>query len=174
MLNLLCPKEYISSIFEVDLDSLRKKGISLLLLDLDNTLVEWHKKEASSEIVEWFSTAQGKGFCLCILSNNSKKRVAEIADFLEVPFIHKAVKPRRKAFQKAMDLLGYGPESTGVIGDQIFTDILGGNRLGLYTILVMPLTNKDFVGTKLINRQLEKLVLRKLSRKGLLNKKQGD
>lgn len=171
MFNLLCPKEYISSILQVDLDVLKEKGISVLLLDLDNTLVEWHKNEASPEITQWFIDAQKKEFRLCILSNNSKKRVAAISELLGVPFIHKAIKPRRKAFQKAMELLDCKPEEIGVIGDQIFTDILGGNRLGLYTILVAPLTDKDFLGTKLINRQLEKLVLRKLSKKGLLRKK---
>jgi len=170
MLNLLCPQEYVNSIFDVDLHNLREKGISLLLLDLDNTLLEWRKKEVSPVVIQWFANTRKMGFRLCILSNNSRKRVGEVADFLGIPFIHTAVKPRRGAFQKAMQLFGCQPRETGVIGDQIFTDILGGNRLGLYTILVTPLTDQDFFATKLIGRKLEKIVLHKLVKKGLLKK----
>lgn len=168
MLKLLCPNAYVKSILELDLDFLKQKGILLLLFDLDNTLVEWDKDVLEPQIEKWFQIAKKKGFQLCILSNNNRERVETISTILDVPFIHKAIKPRKKAFLQAMKDFSSSCERTAVIGDQIFTDVLGGNRLGLYTILVTPLTKADFWGTKIINRNLEKIVLKKLNKNGLL------
>lgn len=165
---MLCPNEYRESVLDIDLDYLKEKGISLLLLDLDNTLVEWHKEDISPSVIHWFREAKEKGFNLCILSNNCKERVEKISQSLGVSFIHKAIKPSKRAFRKAMRIYESNPWQTAVIGDQIFTDVLGGNRLGIYTILVTPLATKDFWGTKLVSRKLEKVVLKNLSKKGLL------
>ena len=92
-----------------------------------------------------------------------------MARVLDVPAISKARKPSRRAFRQALATLGTTEKETAVVGDQLFTDVLGGNRLGLYTVLVMPLSKREFFGTKAI-RSLERIVLRRLIRRGLVEK----
>ncbi|NMA92200.1 MAG: HAD hydrolase-like protein, partial [Firmicutes bacterium] len=87
-----------------------------------------------------------------------------LAGELGIPAIWYAIKPRRGAFRRAIKEMGLRPGQVAVIGDQIFTDILGGNRLGLYTILVTPLCEIEFIWTRLI-RRLESLVLEKMKRR---------
>ena len=86
------------------------------------------------------------------------------ADFLSR---HHPVKPRRRAFRKALEELKLSVSDVAVLGDQIFTDVLGGNRMGLYTILVTPISDKEFIWTKLM-RQFERLILKYLQRKNLI------
>jgi len=101
---------------------------------------------------------------MCFVSNNTDLRVKEIADRVNIPFIARAKKPRRRSFRKAMALMDTKPEHTAVVGDQIFTDILGGNRLGLFTVLVSPISRKEFIGTRLV-RILEKIILERNKKK---------
>ena len=103
------------------------------------------------------------------VSNNKKVRVSNFGRILGVPAIS-ARKPRRRAFREAMRIMNTRPETTAVIGDQIFTDVLGGNRLGLYTILVVPLSKQEFIGTRCM-RHLERVVLKILARRNLLRDK---
>jgi hypothetical protein len=106
---------------------------------------------------------------MCIVSNNKKNRVKSFANELSIPFIHKAVKPRKKAFLKGIKLLGTEIFNTAVIGDQILTDILGGNRLGFYTVLVIPMSSKELWWTRLM-RKVERVIINMLIKKGLLKK----
>ncbi len=85
----------------------------------------------------------------------------EIAKLIGIPAVYKAGKPRKRAYRKAMAMLSTTPHETMMVGDQIFTDVLGGNRLGLYTILVKPIHQQEFIGTKVM-RILERLVLRQM------------
>ncbi|HBC94015.1 MAG TPA: YqeG family HAD IIIA-type phosphatase, partial [Pelotomaculum sp.] len=87
-----------------------------------------------------------------------------VAGLLGLPAVHRAVKPLVGPFRRAMGMLGTKPAETALIGDQIFTDIFGGNLCGLYTILVVPLQGKEFWGTRLFSRPLEKIVLARLKR----------
>ncbi|MDD3705135.1 MAG: HAD hydrolase-like protein [Clostridiaceae bacterium] len=79
---------------------------------------------------------------------------------MKLPAVYKAIKPSKTAFRRAMKLMNSVPANTAVIGDQIFTDVLGGNRLGLYTILVAPISDKEFIWTRII-RKLERHILKK-------------
>ncbi|MDA8234970.1 MAG: YqeG family HAD IIIA-type phosphatase [Clostridia bacterium] len=160
MVSLLFPDWHVSSIASIDPVELQKRGIKGIVFDLDNTIITWGSRSFSPQVMEWFSHLKKMGFHLCILSNNTSGRVRGLARVLGVPAIPRAVKPRKKAFKKALRILGTSPEETAVIGDQIFTDILGGNRLGLYTILVFPMSRKEFIGTKMV-RKLERFVLKK-------------
>jgi HAD superfamily phosphatase (TIGR01668 family) len=157
---LLLPDYYFSSIFEIDLERLYQRGIRAILLDLDNTIIKRDIDIFSEEIVGWVQEAKHKNFKICIVSNNQSKRVYPLARKLGLPAICRFAKPLRTPFRQAMKLLGSEPGETVIVGDQIFTDILGGNRLGLCTILVTPLDGKEFWTTRLINRPLEKIVLR--------------
>lgn len=164
MANLLYPQIYVDSLLEVPLEDLKKKKIKAFILDLDNTLTEWNSNELRQEITEWFINIKQLGFKACILSNNGEQRIIKVAEQLGIPFIHRAKKPRRGAFYRALDLMEVQREETAVIGDQIFTDILGGNRAGLFTILVRPITRKEFLGTK-FSRAIEFFVLRRIRKK---------
>jgi hypothetical protein len=165
MLELLQPDEYVRSVFDVDLDSLKGKGIRGLIIDIDNTLVSWDTKTADPKILQWFAVLKEKGFRTCILSNNTKDRVVKFTEEIRVPAVYRAAKPRKKAFERAIGMMGTTRSDTAVIGDQIFTDVLGGKRLGLYAMLVMPVSEKEFITTKIV-RKIEKRIIRTLIVKG--------
>lgn len=169
MLELLQPREYADTLLDLDLEELRRNNITAFIFDLDNTITEWNSQEIAAEIEAWFRHIQSQGFKACILSNNGEIRIKTVADRLGIPFIHRAAKPRRKAFRRAIYIMGVTPAQTAVVGDQVFTDILGGNRAGLYTILVHPLDRREFIGTK-INRLLERLVVNRPPAKTAVSK----
>ena len=140
-------------------DELRRLGIKGLIVDIDNTLVEWNVRELARETEEWLSSLRESGIKCCLVSNSlHDARTAEFARAAGLPLIARAGKPRRRSFIKALEILGTAPCETAVIGDQIFTDILGGNRLGLFTILIEPRSPREFFGTRIV-RILERLVL---------------
>lgn len=167
MLKKLCPKHQAQSILELDLEELERTGIKGIIFDLDNTLVEWKKDSLSSEVIDLISRFKDKGFKLCILSNALEHRVEAVARILNVPYVSRAVKPRKTSFRKALEIMGTSPEQTAVVGDQLFTDILGGNRMELYTIWTPPLSPTEFVSTKAV-RQIERMVIRRFRKKGFL------
>ncbi len=144
---------------------LKARGIKGIIFDLDNTIIPRDQNTISIDIYNWILELKKQNFKLCIVSNNRRQnRVSFLAEKLGILYIYKAAKPRRKAFCKGMQLLGTDVNTTAVIGDQVFTDVIGGNRLGLFTILVVPLPGKEFWGTYFFNRQLEKLVLHKIKK----------
>ncbi|KFD41482.1 hypothetical protein DK28_0208840 [Peptococcaceae bacterium SCADC1_2_3] len=159
MLEIFYPRLFISSLPELDLKHLLKLGLKGILLDLDNTIIMRGTESCSPEIIDWLNELQGCGFKLCIISNNKSARVKMLAGELKVPAVYYAFKPFKRAFYQALGLVKTAPEETAIIGDQIFTDILGGNRLGLFTILVVPLNGKEHWLTRLINRRAEKALM---------------
>lgn len=163
MNNLLVPKLYVDSIFEIDLDNLKKIGIEALIIDIDNTLVGWDKKTAPKSVIEWFDKLKHEGFRICLVSNNTETRVVKFTENIDIQAFHKAKKPFKTTFKKAMKYLNSNKSNTAVVGDQIFTDVLGGNRIGLYTILVVPIKSKEFWWTELV-RNIERAVLRKIKK----------
>jgi len=164
LLKILYPKMYVSSILEIKLETLKELGIKGILFDLDNTIVRRDSVKFSPEVQGMLEEFKRQGFKLGIVSNNSHKRVGSIAGPMEVTSVHRAVKPWVRPFRHALKLINTAPEETALIGDQIFTDILGGNLAGLYTILVVPMEGKEFWGTRMISRPLEKFVLAKLKK----------
>jgi HAD superfamily phosphatase (TIGR01668 family) len=164
MSNILEPDIYVNSILDIPLDRLQQLHIKAFILDLDNTLTEWNSNELKDEIVAWFKQIKSRGLKACILSNNGEQRVITIAQRLGIPYLFRAQKPRRRAFRQAVVLMELAASEVAVIGDQIFTDILGGNRAGLFTILVVPIAKREFIGTK-ISRCMEFFVLHRLRRK---------
>lgn len=167
MYNLLCPNITINSLHDIKPNALQHMGIRGIIFDLDNTIIPWDSEQMSPEIIQWLHTLLAQGFKLCLVSNNMGKRVQTIAGILGIPFIARAYKPAKTGFRQAIATMELTESQVAVVGDQLFTDILGGNRLGLYTIWVTPLSAKEFVGTK-ITRRLEKLAVRMLRAKGLM------
>lgn len=157
----LYPDLYLNSIYEIDFEKLKILGIKGLIADLDNTLVAWNEEDISKRLGKWFNQAKKHGIAICVVSNNRSSRVYTFAENFDIPAIPKARKPRRKSFNRALEILNLSPREVAVIGDQMFTDVLGGNRVGLFTILIRPITDKEFIGTKFM-RKIERHFLKKL------------
>ncbi|AXF54654.1 YqeG family HAD IIIA-type phosphatase [Salicibibacter kimchii] len=162
MLSSMMPDQYAENIYEIDRKALRKKGIKGVITDLDNTLVAWDRTDATPELLEWLDDLHDEGFKITIVSNNKKKRVRTFSEPTGVSFIHSAKKPLKRAFRRATKEMGLKKEEVAVIGDQILTDVLGGNRAGYYTILVVPVSETDGWATK-ANRKIEQFVMRKMN-----------
>ncbi len=157
---LLLPDLSLNNIFEINFDQLEKQGIKGIITDMDNTLVPWSDRTVYPRLADWFSDLKNRDFRLAIVSNNSRDSGGQLARELGIPAIWSAIKPRRRAFRKALHLMQLKPEQVAVVGDQIFTDVLGGNRIGLYTILVQPISEKEFIWTKLM-RVMERIFVKK-------------
>lgn len=152
---------YANSIYDIDFENLKKKGITSLIFDIDNTLVPQKVLNPDRKVINLFKFLKSKGFKVCLISNNTTKRVNNFTKDTGVNGISWAIKPRKSAFYKALEMLDSTPDETAIVGDQIFTDILGGHRVGLFTILVRPLSSEEFGWTKFM-RKLEKRVLKKV------------
>jgi hypothetical protein len=175
MLERLAPKEWYERLWKIPVNNLVKNGIRGVIVDLDNTLVPWRTElaDASSNLHNWLTKLKEAGLDICIVSNGGSSRVKRFADALDVKYVAGIPKPRRTPFKLAMAKMGTSPEETAVVGDQLFTDVLGGNRCGLYTILVSPQGKKEFVTTKLV-RLIEKRVKTRLEARGLFPTRKGD
>jgi HAD superfamily phosphatase (TIGR01668 family) len=159
---------FLERIEQIDLDDLKRRGFDTLILDLDNTIVGWRSGRVSPGVLEWLQYAEDKGFRMCIVSNSLLRgRVKKMSGKLGIPAIPRARKPRERSFLQAVGMLESTIARSVVIGDQVFTDILGGNRLGFFTILVLPVDKREFFAT-ILARTAEKFILFKLKRKGLL------
>jgi len=149
----------MDSVLDIDERFLRRAGINLLLFDLDNTITRWNDNHVSKEIQLWFRRITSAGFRCCIISNNSEGRTIQVARQLQIDYIHRAQKPLRSGFRRALCQMHYPAAETLMIGDQLFTDIWGAKRSGLKTCLVRPMdTRREFLGTR-INRLLESIIL---------------
>ena len=127
-------------IYDLTGQKLAEKGIRLLLADLDNTLVPYGVPLPTDEVRAWNDKLKAAGVTLFVLSNNRHAhRPRVFSEGLGVPFVGHAGKPGTAGFIKAMEQMGVSPEQTAIVGDQIFTDILGGSRAGVTTILVKPI-----------------------------------
>ncbi|MHB9134137.1 MAG: YqeG family HAD IIIA-type phosphatase [Armatimonadota bacterium] len=153
------PHRLIRSLVEIDCSELAARGIRGVLLDLDNTLTAWRSTEIPPGVDEWLRVLQDAGLAACVVSNAATaRRVQPVGDRLGLPWVTRACKPLVRGFNQGMQLLGTTPETTAMVGDQVFTDIYGGNRLGLYTILVEPYSPHEALVTKVIQRPLERLI----------------
>lgn len=165
MLDIFLPNQHVKSIFEITPEQLVSQGVKAIITDLDNTLVEWDRPSATPKLIEWFENMKKHDILITIVSNNNEARVRSFSDPLQIPFIFQARKPLAHAFQKALKQMGTKKEETVVIGDQLLTDVLGGNRSGLHTILVVPVASTDGFITR-FNRQVERRILNWFRKKG--------
>ncbi|WP_138493308.1 YqeG family HAD IIIA-type phosphatase [Paenibacillus pinistramenti] len=167
MFEKFMPKLRVDTVFDIDLEDLYAKGYRGIITDLDNTLVGAKDPLSNPKLAAWFEQVKRCGFELIIVSNNSMNRVSAFATPLNIQFVHQARKPSNAPFKRAMNMMKLRPQETIVIGDQLMTDVLGGNRLGLFTVLVLPISVADEgIGTR-INRRLERYVKGRLHKAGL-------
>lgn len=165
MLSKFLPNQHVKSVFEIKPEALTEQGVKGIITDLDNTLVAWDKKEATPEIIEWFQQLKEANIKVTIISNNNRERVKLFSEPTGVPFVYDARKPLPRAFRQAAADMGLAKEDIAVVGDQILTDVLGGNLAGFNTILVVPVVKTDGKITK-INRKIERVILNYMRKKG--------
>lgn len=165
MYSFLLPNEFVTSIFEVTPEKLTNLGIKGIITDLDNTLVEWDRADATVELVAWFEMMREAGIKIIIASNNNEARVRAFAEPHGIPFIYRAKKPLGKAYYDAMVQLRLRRDEVAMMGDQLLTDVMGAKRQKIYTFLVRPVADSDGLVTK-FNRFVERRVYNDLKRKG--------
>ena len=155
---VLRPDGYAPSLSGVSLDDLEKRGFRGIIVDLDNTLVGYGLRDLADVDRAWVARARERGFRICLVSNNFTGRVERISGELGVPGISSALKPLPRGFLAALKVLETPRSATVVVGDQLFTDVLGAKFLGLHAILTEPLVAQDWLGTRVL-RTLERFLL---------------
>lgn len=157
---ILYPNEYFNNVREINIDFLKKNEIKALILDVDNTLIDYDKN-LDKATIEWAENLKKEGIKLYILSNSNKKeKVKTVAEKLNIEYEYFGKKPLKIGFKKVQEKLKEKPENIGVVGDQIFTDVIGGNRCKMFTILVDPIAEKD-IWITLIKRPIENMIKEK-------------
>ncbi len=165
----LYPREILNKVEEISIEFIQKNKLKALILDVDNTLIGYDQK-LSEEKIKWAKNLKGQGVKLYILSNtNKKEKVKKVATLLGIPYILFAKKPLKSGFLKIQKELQIEPEQIGVVGDQIFTDIIGGNRCKMFTILVEPINEKDLLITAW-KRPIEQMIKEKYKKTKEKNK----
>lgn len=163
MINNLYPTYIYNKVEEIPYFVFDKYNIQLIMLDMDNTLIDGYTKY-NDELKKWVKGLKKKGIKLYILSNSySKNTVKEIARKLGMQYYLGAKKPFTKGFSYILEKEKISKQNAIMIGDQIFTDIWGGNRFGVKTILVKPIGKKESILTK-VKRPFEKIILKKIGR----------
>ncbi|WP_152656319.1 YqeG family HAD IIIA-type phosphatase [Oceanobacillus sp. CFH 90083] len=171
MFSIFLPNEQIDQIFDLKPENLKKKGIKGIITDLDNTLVAWDVKDATPDIITWLQTMEENDIKVTIISNNNQERVTVFSEPLGTPFVFRARKPLTRAFKLAAKQMKLKKEEILVVGDQLLTDVLGGNLAGFYTVLVVPVVQTDEKITR-INRFIERRILKRKASKDRINREE--
>ena len=157
---ILYPNVHLKSVLEITIEFLHKNQINALILDVDNTLIDYDKN-LQLEIIEWAKNLKANNIKLYILSNtNKKEKVKTVAEKLKIEYMYFAKKPLKSGFKRVQKILEEKSENIGVVGDQIFTDVVGGNRCNMFTILVEPIAEKD-IWITMIKRPIENAIKKK-------------
>ncbi len=157
MLETFYPHSEVDSAYEINYEALYEKGYGGIIYDIDNTLVP-HGAPADERAVALFERLRHIGYDTVLLSNNKEPRVKMLADEVKSRYIYKAGKPGRKGYERAMELMGTDAGNTLFVGDQLFTDVWGAKKVGIYTFLVKPIHPKEEIQI-VLKRYLEKIVL---------------
>ena len=167
---ILYPDFYCKNIKDVDIKMLKENNIKGIILDVDNTLIDLdHNLLEGAE--EWCDNLKKQNIKFCILSNSNKKeKVKKVSKILDIPYIYFGTKPLKRGFKKASETLKLPYKELAIIGDQIFTDIIGGNRCKMYTILVEPISTREIFITY-IKRGLENKIIKQYKKKHQNEKK---
>ncbi len=161
MIKVFFPNEYVSSVYKINLDRLIDKGIKGILFDIDNTLVPYNIEQPPIEVINFLNKVQKKGLKVILISNNTEDRIVKFNEQLQLFAIHKAKKPRRINIQKAVNIMELRTEEVAIVGDQVFTDVFGGNLTQIYTILVKPISDVHDEWITKIKRGAERKIIKK-------------
>lgn len=122
---------------------IQKHNLKGLVLDVDETLIPWNEKQLSSELVDWVNDVRPMVDLWLVSNNLSENRIRSIASRLDLPFIFGAAKPSRRKLRQAVEAMNHPIEQIAMVGDRLFTDVLVGNRLGMFTIFVEPMVSSQ-------------------------------
>lgn len=163
---LIYPKTYVENVKEITIDFLRENGLKAIILDIDNTVIDFDKNLLDG-VKDWCNNLKGQDIKFYILSNtNKKEKVEKVSKELDIPYIMFAKKPFKKGFKEAKENLKLEAKEIAVCGDQILTDVIGANRSKMYSILSKPIDKRDIFLTK-IKRPIEGLIIKRyLKRNG--------
>lgn len=157
---ILYPDAHLNNVREITTNFLQDNKINALILDVDNTLIDYDKN-LPEETIEWAKELKNNNIKLYILSNtNKKEKVKTVAEKLGIEYMYFAKKPLKSGFKKVQEKLKEPSQNIAVVGDQIFTDIVGGNRCKMFTILVEPIAEKD-IWITMVKRPLENAIKKK-------------
>lgn len=163
MLKRFFPAYKYHSIEDIEVDFFQSHNIKYVILDIDNTLVPYTCPNPNEYALAFLSRMQKEGIDVCFVSNNNKHRVEKFNANLKRHSVWRANKPFTRSIKKAMNLMNAMQEETALIGDQVFTDVYGGNRAKITTILVDPIESKESTFFK-AKRRLEKWVLNHMTK----------
>lgn len=169
MIDKFIPDMYQKSIYTIPYKKLKALGIKCLLLDVDNTLIPYTSKKISRKAKDLVERLKEMGFRVILLSNGSKKRLKKHKDYLEVDCSAMSMKPLSFKYKRILKIYKLSENEVASIGDQLFTDVLGGNIVGITTILINPISLKDQRITK-ITRLFERIIMAVLRRKKLFKR----
>ncbi len=157
MLQSFYPDCHMSSAYDIDFKKYYESGYRGIIFDIDNTLV-CHGAPADERSIALIHTLKEMGYRIMLLSNNKEPRVKMFNDAVQVSYIYKAGKPGRAGYRKAMEFMQTDEKNTLFVGDQLFTDVWGAKRTGIYAILTQPIDPKEEIQI-VLKRYLEKIVL---------------
>lgn len=163
------PDIYQKSIYTINYEKLKSRGIKCILFDLDNTLSPTKIKVPSQKLIDLINELKEMGFKIIIFSNSHKQRIRPFKEGLMVDAAYLSRKPLKGKFLKIMKIYGYDESEIAIVGDQLLTDILGGNSVNITTILINPISKTDGIFTK-INRIIENRIFKKLEKNKLFKK----
>lgn len=158
-MGMLIPQAYVTDVSAIDLDALWRMGKRALLLDRDNTIVPRDTRQAPVSAVSWVEHAHELGFKMCFVSNNWAKNVRSDAQRFGMAMVTRAAKPLPFAIWHALRKLGVSRREAVLVGDQVFTDVLGGRLACVHTVLVQPQTQVDLAHTLVLRRFEEKVLV---------------
>ena len=167
---ILRPTYLFCHVENIPLAWLEEMGVKYLLLDVDNTIASWDSEDIAPSVDAWLRKVLGAGIKVTLLSNSPPGRLKRFARQYGITYSSWALKPLNRSFKAGLKRLDCADKGQAlVVGDQMFTDVLGGNRLGIRTVLLTPRYDKDYIWTKLV-RYAEKYFLKKMQ----INKKTCD
>jgi len=156
----LYPNYYCKRVTDISVDFLKSHNIKGLILDVDNTLIDYDKNLLDG-VKDWYKEINENNIKCIIVSNSHRlEKVKTVAKSIGIPYIFFAAKPFKRGFVRAQKELNIDSENIAVIGDQIFTDVIGANRANMFSILVEPVAEKDILITK-IKRPIEGIIIKK-------------
>lgn len=160
----LTPDAVVARVEDVSAELLGSWGVRGVVLDLDNTIVPWNTPDVSDAVRAWIRKLAAAEIRMCVLTNNYSRRATSVAQQLDIPILKAAFKPSPAAFRSAMRVMDVDAPHAAVVGDQLFTDVLGGKLVGMRAVLVEPLSRREFFTTRFV-RWLERPVRARLARR---------
>jgi len=162
-MSVFLPNLILKDVTCIDADLLSKNGIKGIILDVDNTLTTHGSQEVEDNILTWLAFMKKQNIGLVIVSNNTFERISPFAQKIGLEFVAMGLKPLTRGLSKAQARLNLKKNEIAIVGDQIYTDIVGGNFKGFFTILVNPFKMENNLFFK-IKRKLESIHIKKYNK----------